>query len=91
LVQYLETGEPSEEIQKKPIMTHANIRGVNASLRKKEFKYVPGTKELYNLSWDPATQNVILFCREIIFIIFLESVLQRRKTRPASSHGLVLE
>ena len=70
LVQYLETGEPSEEVQRKPIMTHANIRGVNASLRKKEFKYVPGTRELYNLSFDPATEHVFLFCREIIFNYF---------------------
>ena len=66
LVQYLETGEPSEEVQRKPIMTHANIRGVNASLRKKEFKYVPGTKELYNLSFDPATKHV----RFLFFIFF---------------------
>jgi len=57
LVQYLETGEPTEEIKKKPIMTHSNIRGQNASLRKNNMKYVPGSKELYNLSWDPATEN----------------------------------
>ena len=60
-------------------MTHANIRGVNASLRKKEFKYVPGTKELYNLSWDPATKNVILLWREMILNYFQNLYFKEEK------------
>jgi hypothetical protein len=58
LVEYLETGEANKELQEKPILTHAIIGGINKSLRRKDFKYVPGTQELYNLSIDPETKNV---------------------------------
>ena len=58
LVTYLETGEANAELQQKPIMTHANERGNQASLRRKNFKYVPAEKALYNLIWDPEAKNV---------------------------------
>lgn len=57
LVQYLETGEANEELKNKPIMTHANIRGLAASLRKQEWKYTPGSKMLYNMAFDPEEEN----------------------------------
>ncbi|CAG5108343.1 Oidioi.mRNA.OKI2018_I69.chr1.g3750.t1.cds [Oikopleura dioica] len=55
---YLETGEASEEIKKKPIMTHAFSQGnesekKNAAIRKGNMKYNPGSKELFNTEWDP--------------------------------------
>jgi len=61
LVTYLETGEPSEELRKKPVLTHANERGNAASLRKGDMKYVPGEKKLFNLSWDPETKNNLFY------------------------------
>ncbi|CBY41988.1 unnamed protein product [Oikopleura dioica] len=57
LVHYLDTGRPNAELEDKPILTHAPKTGANASIRKKNAKYVPGTKELYNLSSDPETKN----------------------------------
>ena len=51
-------------------MTHAYTPGNVVSLRKKEIKYVPGSKELYNLNWDHETQNVSFFFIFLIFINF---------------------
>jgi arylsulfatase A-like enzyme len=58
LVTYLETGKANAELQEKPIMTHANERGNQASLRRKGFKYVPAENALYNLIWDPEAKKV---------------------------------
>ena len=58
LVQYLETGRPNAELRDKPILTQAPKQDGNVAIRKKDAKYIPGTKELYNLSLDPETKNV---------------------------------
>ena len=58
LVQYLETGRPNAELRDKPILTQAPKQDGNVAIRKKDAKYIPGTKELYNLSLDPQTKNV---------------------------------
>ena len=58
LLSYLETGEASQEVKKKPILTHAYTPGVesdlkNAAIRKENMKYIPGSEELYNIEFDP--------------------------------------
>ncbi|CAG5090392.1 Oidioi.mRNA.OKI2018_I69.PAR.g12584.t1.cds [Oikopleura dioica] len=56
----METGEANLELIKKPVLTHANIRGLNASLRKENFKYIPGSRELYNIKYDPEEKNNLI-------------------------------
>ena len=73
LVSYLETGVANDELMNKPIMTHANIRGLAASLRKREWKYIPGSQMLYNMAVDPAEENVNNSFT-FLFYPFLESV-----------------
>jgi arylsulfatase A-like enzyme len=53
LVSYLETGEASNELKKKPIMTHAYTPGNVVAIRKDNMKYVPGVQELFNIEFDP--------------------------------------
>jgi len=57
LVQYLDTGRPNAQLRDRPILTQAPNQGAYAAIRKKDAKYVPGTRELYNLTKDPETKN----------------------------------
>ena len=57
LVSYLETGEASDEVKNKPIMTHAYTPGNVVAIRKNNMKYVPGVKELFNVWFDPEEKN----------------------------------
>ena len=52
LVSYLETGEASDELKNKPIMTHAYTPGNVVAIRKDNMKYVPGVQELFNIEFD---------------------------------------
>merc|ERR1719215_1892372 len=77
LVTYLETGKANAELQQKPIMTHANERGNQASLRRKNFKYVPAEKALYNLIWDPEAKNNLFYDEEQQpFVAYLDDYLK---------------
>ncbi|CAG5107958.1 Oidioi.mRNA.OKI2018_I69.chr1.g3571.t1.cds [Oikopleura dioica] len=93
LVHYIETGEANLQLQKTPILTHANLRGLNASLRKENFKYVPGSKELYNLKYDPEEKNNLHDRPQIQdFLSYLDSYMsdylhhieEREKANPGS-------
>ena len=57
LVSYLETGEASDEVKNKPIMTHAYTSGNSVAIRKGNMKYVPGVEELFNVWFDPEEKN----------------------------------
>ena len=52
LVSYLETGEASDELKNKPILTHAYTPGNVVAIRKDNMKYVPGVQELFNIEFD---------------------------------------
>ena len=53
----METGVANEQLVHTPVLTHAK-NGPVVSLRKKEFKYVPESKELYNMERDPEEKDV---------------------------------
>jgi len=92
---YMLTGEPSQEIKKSAIMTHAYQAGNNASLRKNSMKYVPGNEALFDLLNDQETKNNLFNNPEQAAVIehmdtYLNDWLQHIEKREAATQkGLV--